>query len=473
MRRNFALLGGLRDRSGGLGGRLAAGLRLRRLLLPRLCGFLGLRGGRGVLCLRLRLLARGRLRLGRSFAPAHGVRPCGGGPQAGRSARTVVHGGFFDRLGLFGARSSLRLLYRNLRGGGCGALRLDGVLDGRLRGVVLTAAMRGRARGATGLLRGSALPAPVRSRLPRRLAGVLGRGGFRLRVDCGLGAGRPLRLLLRLRVGRLGGRCLRAVRGVLAAAAPTLAIVAREFHRHRAAVLRDLHARELVEQLRQQVRAVAAHVEVRVAFQQTTAHLAEARGLPVVLVVGDDVHYGLLDLLLARGGRARARAGGIRTGLVAPALAAARRLAARIAQQELQRGEDIACLAKRRGRLLLAHADDGEAAFADATGQPREVAVARHDAEALHRARVQDVHGVDDHGRVGGVLALRVAELLDGRDGVFQQRVLPFGMERERPVAVDALVGDGAVLRQLVGDGLYILGRHVVGVDQERKALFR
>ena len=152
---------------------------------------------------------------------------------------------------------------------------------------------------------------------------------------------------------------------------------------------------------------------------------------------------------------------------------ASARLAARVAQQKLQRGENVACLSERRGRLLLAHADDREAAFADTAGQTREIAVARHDAEALHRARVQDVHGVDDHGRVGGILALSVAELLDGRDGVLQQRVFPLGMERERPVAVDALVGDGAVLRQLVGDGLYIFRRHVVGIDQKCEPLFR
>ena len=85
--------------------------------------------------------------------------------------------------------------------------------------------------------------------------------------------------------------------------------------------------------------------------------------------------------------------------------------------------------------------------------------------------RVENVHGIDDHGRVSGVFALRVAELLDGRDGVFEQGVLPLGVHRKRPVAVDALIGYGSVLRKLVHDGLDVFRRNVVGVYEQRESL--
>ena len=242
----------------------------------------------------------------------------------------------------------------------------------------------------------------------------------------------------------------------------------RQLDGNRAAVFDDLNAAELAEELRQLVGAVTAHVEVGVALEQTASHLAHAGRLPVVLVVGDDVDHGLLDLL-NRGARILPA---LRIALVAMAFALAA-LAVRIPQQKLERGEDVARLAKSRGGFLLPHADHRQPALADAAGQAREVAVARHDAEPLHRARVQDVHRVDDHGRVRGVLPLRVPELLNGRDRVFQKRVLPFRMKGERPIAVDALVGDGAVFGQFVGDGLDVLRRYVVGIDEQCESFFR
>ena len=75
-------------------------------------------------------------------------------------------------------------------------------------------------------------------------------------------------------------------------------------------------------------------------------------------------------------------------------------------------------LTKALGVVLLADAHDEEAHLPDAGRQAGVVAVARDDAEAVDQAAVEDVHGVDDHGAVGGVLADGVAELLDGLDGV-------------------------------------------------------
>ena len=212
----------------------------------------------------------------------------------------------------------------------------------------------------------------------------------------------------------------------------------------------DLHALELVEQAGQQVGAVVANVEVGVALLQAASDLAQARALAVVLVGGDDVYHGFFDELLA--------------GEVATALAVA-------LHQQLEGGEDVAGLAERHRGLLLAHADDGEAALAQAHSQAGEVGVGGDDAESFHRIGVEDIHGVDDHGRVCGVLTLGVAELLNRRDGILQQHLLPLNMAGQRPVAIDALVGDGAVFRQLIEDGLQVLCGDVVRVDEQRETL--
>ena len=47
------------------------------------------------------------------------------------------------------------------------------------------------------------------------------------------------------------------------------------------------------------------------------------------------------------------------------------------------------------------------------------------DAKAIHIARIQQIHGVNDHGAVGCIFAGGVAILLDGNDGVVQQHILP------------------------------------------------
>ena len=225
-----------------------------------------------------------------------------------------------------------------------------------------------------------------------------------------------------------------------------------EFHSDRTVVFGDAHPRELLEQLREQVRAVAAHVEIGVALLQAAADLAQAGGLAVVLVVGDDVHHGLLH------------------GVLRHRVAAAALLVALVLHKQLERGEHVAGAPEGRGGLLLPHADDHAPALAQTAGQAREVRVAGHEAEAIDVVGVEDVHGVDDHGGIRGILALGVAELLDGRDGVLQQRVLPFRVQGERPVAVDALDSDGAILRQLVQDRLQVARRHVVRVDEQREA---
>ena len=212
----------------------------------------------------------------------------------------------------------------------------------------------------------------------------------------------------------------------------------RQLHHHAIAILGDLNAGELAEQLRKLISAIAAHIEIGIALEKTAPNLSKARSLTVILVIRNDIGHSTLDLLDAR----PAALPRIRSRL--PPMAAPGRFAT-FAHKQLKRGEDIARLAKRNGRLLLPHADDGEAAFADAACKTREIAIAGNDAKPLDRSGVHDVHGVDDHGRIGGIFARGVAELLNGRDRVLKQRIFPFRMQRARPVAIDTLVSDSAI----------------------------
>ena len=77
------------------------------------------------------------------------------------------------------------------------------------------------------------------------------------------------------------------------------------------------------------------------------------------------------------------------------------------------------------GRVAAPEPVDGHPRLPQPRRQPREVAVAGDDDEALEVARVEQVHRVDDQRGVGGVLAAGVGELLDRLDRVAQQLVLP------------------------------------------------
>jgi hypothetical protein len=86
--------------------------------------------------------------------------------------------------------------------------------------------------------------------------------------------------------------------------------------------------------------------------------------------------------------------------------------------------------------LFLTDAHHEKAFFADAGGQSGVIAVAGNQAEGIHGGAVKQVHGVDDHGAVRGVLADGVAELLDGLNGVGLQCVLPAAHVGRGPIAV-------------------------------------
>jgi hypothetical protein len=93
--------------------------------------------------------------------------------------------------------------------------------------------------------------------------------------------------------------------------------------------------------------------------------------------------------------------------------------------QRFQVGEFRARVDERLGRLLLAEAIHLHAIGQQAHHHRGEIGIAGHDGEAIQVARVQQVHGIDHHRHVRGVLALAVGELLDRADRILVQHRFP------------------------------------------------
>jgi hypothetical protein len=132
--------------------------------------------------------------------------------------------------------------------------------------------------------------------------------------------------------------------------------------------------------------------------------------------------------------------------------------------------EPLAGHAEGFGCLLLADAIDVQALFADARGQPGEVAVRRHQDKAVEQAGMQEIHRRDHQADVGGVLALGVGKLLVGDQAQGGHLARPGRQALRRPVAVDAADRGFAQAGDFFEDCLGIAGGHVVGVDQDGQA---
>jgi hypothetical protein len=146
-----------------------------------------------------------------------------------------------------------------------------------------------------------------------------------------------------------------------------------------------------------------------------------------------------------------------------------------VAAQVLRVDEPAAGLPEALRRLLLAEAEHVDALFADARGQPREVAVRRHQAEAVEPPAMQQVHRVDHQRDVGGILAGRIGELLLRHDRMSRQRIGPRLRARAGEVAIDPAHAGFADLGDLLEQPVDDLGRGIVGVDehgQTRRAGF-
>lgn len=117
------------------------------------------------------------------------------------------------------------------------------------------------------------------------------------------------------------------------------------------------------------------------------------------------------------------------------------------------------------GVVSVSEAVDGDALLADPGCESGEVAVAGDEAEAGEAAGVEEVHGVDYHCSVGGVLAGGVAELLDRHNGVLEQAFSPTLHERAGPVAVYTPHTGCAVVDHLGHQTADMFRRDVIGID--------
>ncbi len=95
--------------------------------------------------------------------------------------------------------------------------------------------------------------------------------------------------------------------------------------------------------------------------------------------------------------------------------------------------------------LALSKPVDVEPGLADPHGKPGKVAVAGYQAEAVKMMGVQQIHGVDNHGGVCGILALRIGKLLDRLDGLLEELILPPVQVGAGPVAISPLYAYGSI----------------------------
>ena len=125
-----------------------------------------------------------------------------------------------------------------------------------------------------------------------------------------------------------------------------------------------------------------------------------------------------------------------------------------------------ACWKEKRG-LGGAEAVDRKPVLADALGERQEVAVRRHDPEAVDIAAVEQVHRLDGHAHVGRALALDDVELLHRDDRVEAGQLAPALEAGLGPIAVGAADVDRAELAEHQQHFVEMLGASIVGVDQQ------
>jgi hypothetical protein len=125
------------------------------------------------------------------------------------------------------------------------------------------------------------------------------------------------------------------------------------------------------------------------------------------------------------------------------------------------------------GSFLLAEAIHLHAIGQQAHHHRGEIGIAGDDGEAIQVARVQQVHGIDHHRHVRGILALAVGELLDRADRILVQHRFPALQSRALPVAIGAAHVGHAIAGHFGQDLVDLRGRRIVGVDQQGDALFR
>lgn len=99
-----------------------------------------------------------------------------------------------------------------------------------------------------------------------------------------------------------------------------------------------------------------------------------------------------------------------------------------------------------RRSFLLSEPEYRQAALLDTHDKGREIAVARHQGESVDVFAVQQVHRIDDHGGVRGVLVVRVRKLLERTYRVGTELLYPAIQIAALPISMGMPDVDGAML---------------------------
>src|SRR5690554_3713371 len=92
--------------------------------------------------------------------------------------------------------------------------------------------------------------------------------------------------------------------------------------------------------------------------------------------------------------------------------------------------------------------------------------------KSVYFSGIQNIHGVDDHGRVGCIFAACITVLLYGGNSVLEQYALPASQLRFGPVAINPFKGRDAKFGNLLHHSFNIGIRYIVSVDEDGKVHF-
>ena len=110
-----------------------------------------------------------------------------------------------------------------------------------------------------------------------------------------------------------------------------------------------------------------------------------------------------------------------------------------VGYEVLDVNEPVADHDKWRRSFALSKPVDDEPGLTDPNCKPGKVAVARYQAEDVKILSVQQIHGVDNHGGVRGILAVRIGKLLHRLDSLLEEVTLPPVQVGAGPVAIGPL----------------------------------
>ena len=185
--------------------------------------------------------------------------------------------------------------------------------------------------------------------------------------------------------------------------------------------------REGRQEFVQALAAKVTHIKVRVALDELVSHAGGSHPAGAIVHLVDHIADQAADGIAVDGGivpRANlgggfGGSGGIRAGI----------LASTMLQNQVKVLELVAGFHKGTKCLAFAHADDQLAGFAQAGGKAGKVRIGRNDAKAIHIARIQQIHGVNDHGAVGCIFAGWLSDILAVNG--FDERMQYGGQDRE------------------------------------------